>query len=133
MAKGKDTAPIPGSYEPLPPHLVNELTAIGYKAEAVDSWSIEKARLTLRRYSIQANATIRRANNSAEAVDGPKLIGGPLGVLRQDAANYCSQALAAGDAADLLFSVQGAVGELSDDELKRLAAYMVTKLAGAPA
>jgi len=132
MAKGKDTTPIPGSYEPLPGHLVSELVAIGYRADRVDSWSVEKARLTLRRYQIHANATIRKADNTAEAIDGgAKLSQGPIGFLRRDAAVWIGQAIEKNSPDDLLFAVQGGVGELSNDELKRLGDFMIRKLSGA--
>jgi hypothetical protein len=130
MAKGKDTTPIPGSYDPLPAHLVTELVAIGFKAERVDSWSVEKARLTLRRYQIQTNATLRKADDKAEFIDnGVKLSQGPIGFLRADAAVWIHQAIEKNDPSDLLFAVQGGVGELSNDELRRLGDYMMRRLA----
>lgn len=132
MAKGNGTIPLAGTYEPLHCGLVAELAAIGYAADKIRHWPESKARLALRRYQIQANATIRRANNAAEAVDGPRLTHGPIGFLRAQAVAYILAALAANDMGDLLFAVQAAVAELSNDELKRLGDFMAGKLVEVP-
>ena len=125
------TPPMPGTYDPLPEHLVSELVAIGYREESVRHWSVEHARLVLRRYQIQANATIRKADVKAEQIDGAvKLTQGPIGFLRRDAAGWVGQALEANNFSDLLFAVQGAVAELTNDELKALGGYMSRKLLG---
>ena len=133
MRKGTDTPPMPGTYDPLPVHLLAELVNIGYAKGKVEHWSVEKARLTLRRHQIQANATVRRAADKADEIEGTKIEGGPIGFLRQDAAQYIAQALSANDMGDLLFAVQGGVGELSNAELRRLGDHMARKLLEVPA
>lgn len=138
MSRSKGTLPLPGTYDPLPGHLVSELVALGYKAESVDHWTVEKARLVLRRYSIQANAAVRRAKRTGEAIDAEQaaaaavIPGGPIGVLRLDAAREIRRSLDQDDLGDLLFAVQGGIGELADCELTRFAALIEKKLLGEP-
>lgn len=132
MSRSKGTLPLPGTYDPLPGHLVAELVVLGYKAESIDHWTVEKARLVLRRYSIQANATIRRAHRTGESIEGVVLMGGPIGVLRADAAREIRRALDTDDLFDLLFAVQGGIGELADCELTRFATLVEKKLLGEP-
>lgn len=130
MRKGSHTAPLPGTYDPLPAHLVAELVVIGFKAEAVEHWTIDKARVTLRSYKADADAAMLRADLKAGEIDGPRPIAGPLQLMRQAAAAWIGQSLTNHNADDLMFAVQGAVPELEADELKRLGEYMVRKLLG---
>lgn len=126
------TIPMPGTYDPLPAHLVSELVTIGYREESVRHWSIEKARVTLKEYKTQADVALLRADLRAGEIDGAvKPAGGwPLTLMRQAAAVWVGQALAANNVDDLVFAVQGAVAELTNDELRALGGYMSRKLLG---
>lgn len=114
------------------PTTVRHLEAYGYRREAVRKWTAERAETVLRNCRQEERIALNRAKKVAEEQDAPTPRGQASHVERAEAATYVEQTLAKGCGVDdLLQALAYSLYVSTDDELKRLAGYLVKLWRGA--
>lgn len=107
------------------PKLVRLLEGFSYRREAVRKWTKEKAETVLRSCQREQRIALRRAAATAGQIDGEKR-GQASALERQVAATYVQQVLDGRIEPDeLLQALAYSLHVSTDDELKRLAGYLV--------
>lgn len=104
--------------------VVRELEAFGYKAEAVRTWTREKANTALASCRREEAVALRRAEATAKQQGEEFPRGQPSIIERLEAAACVEQALGGG-IDELCQTLMYTLYVLSDGELKRLANYLV--------
>lgn len=108
----------------VPPGVIHELEDFGYKREAVSEWSYEKAYTILQAKKMERRIALQRAATTAQEIDGTVVRGRCGRPERLTVAAYVDEAGMHGTD-ELLVALMYSLYALSEDELKRLAGYMV--------
>ena len=106
------------------PKQVRLLEGFNYRREAVRKWTHERAETVLKKCQQEQRLALRRADNKAREQDGER--GQPSEVERVTAARYVEQMIAQKEGAEeLMMALMYSLWVCSDEEIHRLAGYLV--------
>lgn len=116
--------------ERCPQHIVDTLVSQGFKREAVEKWTAVKGRAILDKYQREVTNAVSKADGVAQRNDSTTYP--PPQPERDDAAGWIAAALGKSCRWELILAVCNGIWQLADDELHRLASYLIQRLKVVP-
>lgn len=115
---------------------IRALEGFGFKADAVRKWSKGKAEAKLHECKKQQAIDLAKSKSTAAAIEEEGVPPDPIKgraptPICCDAADYIEEALAKGNALEIMFAVRAAVYCLADARTKKLADHLARVLRGA--
>lgn len=112
--------------ERCPQHIVDTLVSHGFKREAVEKWTAVKGRAMMEKYKREVTNAVSRADGVAQRNDNTTYP--PPQPERDDAAGWIATELGKSCRWWLVMAICNGIWQLADDELHRLASYLISRL-----